>query len=574
MPVAEDKRQRRELADNSSVRASRHFLDLWCRIAALCRIVMPVMALLLLVAAPSPLSAQGLGDEVILSRLGDPVEIEISLKDWQHLDMPRVKVTNASPEQYASFKLTYLPLLDSLNFNVVGPNLAGEVKILVSSRKPVTEPYMDLLLVMKWPEGSSMREYVLLFDPPLPNFNGAGEQKPRSKSPAETLTSVADRPAVAMTVAESASKEQSKPSQPKPVVENKVEPKTVEPKKETKPEFKPDPKPKESLTKTVTTAQPPDVRTQTAIEVEKIGVTVPAPVNDGRRQYRVRSGDSLWTIARQFHPAGIGENLYQFLISLHDLNREAFINGNISLLKADAPLHIPSARDIAAINPGSAQKIFDQLWRDGVRSPDLAVAGDAPLFKPLNEADVPKPPPAPAPKLPPGTEKQNKATASSSPLLPAPTGRIAAADKSVAPTIAEAAPATPPVPTIQVVPQQTATAKTESAVPADANPFMQKINQSATAIQGMLEIRQQRLQALEQQILAMQTQLQQAQSRASELTPSIEQRRAEVTSKAIQLGLLAALLLILLGTTIRFALKWNHDIQRRQKPGKQAGVQR
>jgi len=562
MPVAEDTCQIGDLPDNSRVPTARSRPGLRPGMAALLHLVIQqVIACLLFMAVSSPLFAQGLGDEVILSRLGDPVELEIALNDWQQLEMSKVKVVNATREQYESFKLTYLPLLDFLNFNVVGPSLAGEVKILVSSRTPVAEPYLDLLLVMKWPAGSSMREYVLLFDPPLPNFKGAGEAGQSSKAAVTTPpASQADQPPAAIAAADPAPQVQPKPQPARPAVASKVET-TAGLDAETK----------LKAPAAAKTAQP-DVRTQTAIEVEKVSAAVTTPANDGRRQYRVRIGDSLWNIARQFHPAGIGENLYQFLISLHDLNREAFINGNISMLKADAQLHIPSARDIATINPGSAQKVFEQLWRAGVRSPDIAAGGDAPQFKSLNESDAPTQTAALAPtaKSPPGTEQQAKTIPASSPLLPAATGVIPASRDQLPPASVASTPAEPPnAPALAMVPRQiTQGLPAASASSTDANPFLQKINESASAIQGLLEVRHQRLQALEQQILALQTQLQQAQTRAIELNQdakaTLEQRRDEVTRQAVQLGLLAAVLLILLGTALRYAVKWHLELRRRQ----------
>ncbi len=427
---------------------------------------------LVVLAVSRSLAAQALGDEAVLSRLGDPVEIEIAVNDWQHLELGKIVVTNASRQQYEAFKLTYSPLLESLSFNVVGPNSAGLVKILVSSRKPVTEPYMDLLVVLKWPAGSSMREYVLLFDPPQPNFSGAGE--PRQRSPLPT-----DQPQSKAVPSTST----AQPPPKEPARQLAVKPANV-------------PKPVQ-----------PDVRTQTAIEVQKVSATQTPVVDDGRRQYRVRNGDSLWNIARQFHPAGIGENLYQFLISLHDLNRDAFINGNISLLKADAQLHIPSARDIAAINPGSAQAVFEQLWREGVRSPEVTASDQpAPQFKPLNESPEPRPQPvAPAPRLPAGTEQQPKTAVASGPLLPASASLIAAQTDQNAPAqVSSNKPEPAPPPVIQVVPRQTRGASVPGGATMESNPYLQKINESATAIQSMLEVRRQRMAALEEQILAMQ----------------------------------------------------------------------
>ena len=85
------------------------------------------------------------------------MEVEIEVRDWQNIELSVVQVASATPQQYEAFGLLYQPLLDTLSFNVVGPNLAGEVKILVSSREPANEPFLELLLVLRWSQGSSLR---------------------------------------------------------------------------------------------------------------------------------------------------------------------------------------------------------------------------------------------------------------------------------------------------------------------------------------------------------------------------------------------------------------------------------
>ncbi len=110
--------------------------------------------------------AVSLGDELILSRLGDPVEIEIEVLQWEDMDLERVEISAASQAEYDVFNLTWLPVLEELNFNLVGPDLDGDVRVLISSRDPLNEPFLELLLVLRWPGGSLRREYVLLFDPP------------------------------------------------------------------------------------------------------------------------------------------------------------------------------------------------------------------------------------------------------------------------------------------------------------------------------------------------------------------------------------------------------------------------
>lgn len=66
-----------------------------------------------------------------------------------------------------------------------------------------------------------------------------------------------------------------------------------------------------------------------------------SPVGNASRSgiYRVRPGDTLWPIAQQFKPAGM--NTRQMMDALLRDNPQAFINGNINLLRAGAELRLP-----------------------------------------------------------------------------------------------------------------------------------------------------------------------------------------------------------------------------------------
>ncbi|MES2604666.1 MAG: FimV/HubP family polar landmark protein [Pseudomonadota bacterium] len=554
------------------------------------------LALLLLMQTLAlPTLAQSLGEELILSRLGDPVEVEIEVRDWSNIDLTQVQIVNATQPQYTAFNLTWLPILDSLSFNLVGPNRAGEVKILVSSREPVSEPFMDLLLVLRWPEGSSLREYVLLFDPPLPEFE--------QEAPRVSVTEPAPAPAPVI-VAPPQTPIAVAPPQPGPVVPPAAR------------------------------AELPGVRTQAAIEVERVA-PVPEPVvaeaaveaiieqpvvaepaidepaiKDGRLQYEVRSGETLWDIARQFNPAGVSENLYQFLISAHGMNRNAFINGNISMLKVGAVLSIPLARDISAINPSTAQDLFEQLWGPDV--PDNVA--EAPAFTPLNEPaqEAAAPTVEPEPDLPPGTERL-AAVAEPGLLLPTATPVVVALaageepepspvaapasvvviddtieEKSMA-SIDEAADNTSPqtpVPAIQVIPQrmeppvQTTGEETNQQANQEtyqeSNPYLAGITQSATAVRDLLSARRQRMADLEQQILRMQQEMEQAEQRAQDISQGLEQGGPQQTDENREILLLAgvvAALLLALGVTVKLGLQWDRETRMRART-RQAAVAR
>src|SRR5688572_21033373 len=161
-------------------------------------------ALLLLSSLLTPLAsyAAALGDELILSQLGDPVEVEIAVTEWEDIDLDQLQISAGTPEVYESFGLNYLPALEALNFNLIGPNLDGEVKVLVSSRDPMQEPYLELLLVMRWPGGSLLREYVLLFDPPRPSpATPPASPQVAPQPPASSAAPVTTQPQIAQEAA-------------------------------------------------------------------------------------------------------------------------------------------------------------------------------------------------------------------------------------------------------------------------------------------------------------------------------------------------------------------------------------
>lgn len=459
-------------------------------------------------ALPVTTFAQTLGDEVILSSLGDPIEVEIAVDDWEGFDISQLTVGNGNAEQYELFGLEYQPILDDLSFSIVGPNLAGEVKVLISSRQPVSEPFLELLLVLNWSAGSTLRDYVLLFDPPSLTQPPAtsNQELPQQQSPQQQ---------VAVT---------------------------------TPPTSPPEP----------TSTSQPDVRTQVAIAVDDVAGTATdaVPSTDAldveRRRYSVRNNDTLWVIARQFQPAGATENLYQFLVSLHDLNREAFINGNISLLRSGAELMIPTARDVSSINPATAQTLFEGRWADGTRVATGTASAPPPEFARLNEPVEEQAPEPAEPQRPPGSEL---------PLAPENSGLLTTGTTEVAVVVEERSPPLTESPeALEGVPQVEATViggLASPLAPSD-NPYLQQVVDSAQRIQQLLESRQQRLVQVEEQLLAMRVQMQEAQIAALELnaklrdaTAAREQQKAANLRNTAFLGTLVAGLMLALVVALR-----------------------
>lgn len=498
-----------------------------CRPACRQRLSWLLLALLL-IGSISGAQALTLGNDTVLSALGDPVEVEIDVLDWDDVELGRVEVALAGRAEYESFKLTWLPVLEQLDFNLIGPNPRGEVKLLVSTREPVVEPYVELLLVLRWPGGSLLREYVLLFD--LPAVPAAAGVQPAPLAPEPAAS---EPPASAPQVPES--------EVPEPAVAA--------------------------------------AREQGAIVVDS-AAPPPVPAPSGRRVYQVREGDGLWDIARQFQPAGADDDLYRMLLSLHDLNRAAFINGNISLLRVGASLQIPDADDIAALAEGTAREEFEQRWADGTQQPAAVARGDtvpvlvsgaaasgsgsaggsdsAPGSEPERDGEsVPDdetvPAAAAAPRVA-GEERGPEAVPADGLLLPATAPVLLSTDQ--------------PAPDARDrEPDETGLAATTAPLPS---PGPDLVDGTARDLQQLLQDRQSQVARLEQQLVEMQQRMREAQEVTARLNQTLEQalarqNAAQTTQGAITLlGVLSAILVVALLSAMAMLLKLTLQLRKRR----------
>src|SRR5690606_25244211 len=67
----------------------------------------------------------------------------------------------------------------------------------------------------------------------------------------------------------------------------------------------------------------------------------------------VQANDTLWEIAERVRP-GTGVTMQQTMLALQRTNPDAFINGNINLLKSGQVLRIPSESEFQALDAQSA----------------------------------------------------------------------------------------------------------------------------------------------------------------------------------------------------------------------------
>lgn len=109
--------------------------------------------------------ALGVGVLHTRSALNQPFLGQIELTDVRPDELDAVKVSIASSDAYAKAGLERYYYLTKLQFTPeVSPQ--GKTLVHVSSREPIREPYMDLLVEVVWPQGQLIKQYTLLMDPP------------------------------------------------------------------------------------------------------------------------------------------------------------------------------------------------------------------------------------------------------------------------------------------------------------------------------------------------------------------------------------------------------------------------
>ena len=287
-----------------------------------------------------PLLAQaaGLGRLSVKSFLGQPLRAEIEIVAVQPGEESSLEARLASGNAFAQAGIEFNPALSGIQF-AIDKRSDGRPVILVNTRQPVNEPFVDLLVELRWSTGLFVREYTVLLDPPgyegpkaapmaaapvsTPSASPAAPPAPTTPPPG-VLTAPKPEPSAAETpmAAAPAAQPQSAPAaEPQPA-----------PAEEPKPAPAPSPAPAAAL-----------------------AAPVAAQAAPGEQTYEVKKGDTLGEIALQYRPQGV--TFHQMLIALQRANEDAFINNNINLVRAGRILNIPDAEAAAAVDVQDANRL-------------------------------------------------------------------------------------------------------------------------------------------------------------------------------------------------------------------------
>lgn len=291
-----------------------------------------------LVAWPLGSWALGLGEIEPNSYLNQPLNAEIPLSATPE-ELASLDVAMAPVSVFTRSGLDYPAFLNSVRFTI-GRNAAGANVIFVRSTETIAEPFVTLIVEVSTARASFNREFTVLLDPPLffPN-----------EVAAEPITVPATRPA------EAAGGPIVRQPAPQPATVPAPSPAPVQ--------QQPQPQPQPSQAQPQQQAAPPP--------------SASAAGGD----YDVQAGDTLWSIASRYRPAGVSMN--QAMVSIYEANPGAF-DGNINRLRRGAILRIPPAATQAQVAAAAANaEVRRQIdeWRAGLE-PEARVT----LLPPSEEA--------------------------------------------------------------------------------------------------------------------------------------------------------------------------------------------
>ena len=276
-----------------------------------------------LIGSVATLDAQalGLGRINVQSSLGEPLRAEIDIAEISADEAGSLRAGVASADAFKAAGLDYNLAVADMQISLQKRS-DGRAYLRLSTNRPITEPFVDLILEANWASGRIVRDYTMLFDPP-------GLRSASAATSVAPTAPVLSRPATpAPSTARSGGGIPYSPASPPPA-----------------------------------SPAPPVAKAPSVKALAITATPAPAPrASTSGQQVAVKQGDTASKIAAQTKPASI--SLDQMLVALLRSNPEAFAGGNINRLKSGAVLTIPTADEAAATSGGEASRTIVAQSKD------------------------------------------------------------------------------------------------------------------------------------------------------------------------------------------------------------------
>ncbi len=275
--------------------------------------------------------ALSLGRITVQSALGEPLRAEIDIPEINAEEAASLKASTASAEAFAAAGLEYNPAMSNLQATLQRrPD--GRAYIRLSSDRAINDPFVDMIIEASWSSGRILRDYTMLFDPPV-------LQKSAPTTPTLAQISAAPLPSTTTTAKAPAPATAAESPRATPLTKPAV---TVAPSAPTK-----------------------------AVTGDSIG--------DPKRVV-VKTGDTASKIASTTKASGV--SLDQMLVALIRANPDAFVHNNINRIRAGAVLDVPTAEQAKTLSTAEAtqtviaqSKDFNEFRRNLAANAPAATVG-------------------------------------------------------------------------------------------------------------------------------------------------------------------------------------------------------
>jgi pilus assembly protein FimV len=304
-----------------------------------------------LAVAAAPAAALGLGQLQVKSSPGQPLVAEIPIISSDPTELQGLQVQLASPDTFTRVGLEPpAGQVSSLRFEP-SVDAGGRPVIRVTSPMAVDAPLLTFLLQVDWSQGRLVREYSALIDTPN---TVAAPMQPSIQAPSVAPSNVIAR-------------------QPEPA-----------------PVAAPQPEPAPAVARP--TAAPAQAKPAPVAAASTSSATEPVVAQSSGGQFGpVRAGQTLGEIAASVDVGG-GHSAAQTMLALLRANPDAFIGGNVNLLKQGAILKLPAPEAITSIDRSEAAALLHAQitqWRAArapQAQPDAVAADNGPAPRPPTAA--------------------------------------------------------------------------------------------------------------------------------------------------------------------------------------------
>ena len=129
------------------------------------------LTVILCTLLPVAAFALDIGNIKVHSELYQPFSADVQLTDLIGISAKELHVTPAPASAYYLRGVEFNPMVNQMSFNLI--RLNGDPVIRITSTAPVTEPIINFLVQMQWPQGEVIKEVTV-----LPQIPGQGDEIP------------------------------------------------------------------------------------------------------------------------------------------------------------------------------------------------------------------------------------------------------------------------------------------------------------------------------------------------------------------------------------------------------------